>query len=86
MNDQMSSEEIQITAFNIILHSGNAKTKIHSAFELMRKGEFDKANQLLDEANDDILEAHESQTGLLQSLIMGLKLRWKSLWFMLKII
>ena len=74
MNDQMISEEIQITAFNIILHSGNAKTKIHSAFELMRKGEFDKANQLLDEANDDILEAHESQTGLLQSYANGTKI------------
>ena len=56
MNDQMSSEDIQITAFNIILHSGNAKTKIHAAFKAMRNAEFDTANQLLEEANEEILE------------------------------
>ncbi|WP_267340587.1 MULTISPECIES: PTS cellobiose transporter subunit IIA [unclassified Gilliamella] len=74
MNDNMSSEDIQITAFNIILHSGNAKTKIHSSFESMRNSKFDKANQLLEEANEEILEAHKSQTELLQSYANGTKI------------
>lgn len=74
MNDQMSSEDIQITAFNIILHSGNAKTKIHAAFKAMKNAEFDTANQLLEEANEEILEAHKSQTDLLQSYANGCKI------------
>lgn len=71
MNEEMSSEDIQLIAFNIILHSGNAKTKIHDAFNSMRKADFITSNQLLEEANQEILEAHKSQTGLLQSYANG---------------
>ena len=74
MTDQMSSEDIQITAFNIILHSGNAKTKIHLSFKAMREAEFELATQLLEEANQEILEAHKSQTELLQSYASGTKI------------
>lgn len=74
MTDIMSSEDIQITAFNIILHSGNAKTKIHLAFKSMREANFEQATQLLEEANQEILEAHKSQTQLLQSYASGTKI------------
>ena len=55
MNEKMSSEDIQLVAFNIILHSGNAKTKIHEAFKSMRQADFTLANQHLEEANQEIL-------------------------------
>jgi cellobiose PTS system EIIA component len=74
MTDIMSSEDIQITAFNIILHSGNAKTKIHQAFTAMREAKFELAAQLLEDANQEILEAHKSQTELLQSYANGTKI------------
>jgi cellobiose PTS system EIIA component len=74
MNDEMSSEDIQLIAFNIILYSGNAKTKIHDAFKAMRQADFITANQLLDEANEDILQAHYSQTELLQNYANGTKI------------
>lgn len=74
MNEEMSSEDIQLIAFNIILHSGNAKTKIHAAFKVMRESDFDNANVLLEEANQEILEAHQSQTELLHSYANGTKI------------
>ncbi|WP_392553609.1 PTS cellobiose transporter subunit IIA [Orbus wheelerorum] len=70
----MTTEEIQLVAFTIILHSGNAKTKTHQAFKAMREANFTLANQLLEEANDEILQAHKSQTELLQSYANGKKI------------
>lgn len=70
----MSSDDIQLVAFNIILHSGNAKTKIHMAFKSMREADFNTTTQLLEEANQEILEAHKSQTELLQSYANGTKI------------
>nr|WP_255308749.1 PTS cellobiose transporter subunit IIA [Gilliamella apicola] len=74
MNKEMSSEDIQLIAFNIILYSGNAKTKIHDAFKAMRQADFIGANQLLEEANKEILQAHHSQTELLQNYANGTKI------------
>ncbi|OCG31077.1 PTS cellobiose transporter subunit IIA [Gilliamella sp. Choc4-2] len=74
MNKKMSSENIQLVAFNIILHSGNAKTKIYEAFKAMREANFDYANTLLEDANQEILEAHKSQTQLLQFYANGTKI------------
>lgn len=74
MNEKMSSDDIQLVAFNIILHSGNAKTKIHMAFKSMREADFNTTTQLLEEANQEILEAHKSQTELLQSYANGTKI------------
>lgn len=74
MNEKMSSDDIQLVAFNIILHSGNAKTKIHMAFKSMREADFTTTTQLLEEANQEILEAHKSQTELLQSYANGTKI------------
>ena len=73
MNEKMNSEEIQLIAFNIILHSGNAKMQIHSAFKAMREADF-STNQLLEDANQEILLAHQSQTELLQSYANGTKI------------
>lgn len=74
MNEKMNSEEIQLIAFNIILHSGNAKMQIHSAFKAMREADFITADQLLEDANQEILLAHQSQTELLQSYANGTKI------------
>lgn len=74
MNEKLTTEDIQLIAFNIILHSGNAKTQIHNAFNAMRKSDFVVANQLLEEANEEILQAHKSQTELLQNYANGTKI------------
>ena len=53
----MNQEELQVAAFEIILHSGTARTEIHEAFADMREGRFDEAEAKLDHSNEEILEA-----------------------------
>ena len=60
----MNQEELQVAAFEIILHSGTARTEIHEAFADMREGRFDEAEAKLDHSNEEILEAHHAQTKL----------------------
>lgn len=74
MEKQMPSEELQQVAFEIILHSGSARTKVHEAFGAMRQGENFKAEKLLEEANQELLLAHKSQTNLLQEYAGGEKI------------
>lgn len=75
MTGNMTSEELQVIAFDIILHSGNARTLIHEAFKLLRQGEKAEASQQLDKANEAILEAHKAQTNLLKEYASGQKNR-----------
>ncbi|MGG6796221.1 UNVERIFIED_CONTAM: PTS cellobiose transporter subunit IIA [Streptococcus canis] len=71
----MNTEELQMAAFGIILSSGNARTIVHEAFAAMREGEYDNAEQLLEDANADILEAHHAQTDLLQEYASGTEIK-----------
>ncbi|MGX7025724.1 PTS cellobiose transporter subunit IIA [Vagococcus hydrophili] len=74
MEEITTSEELQVTAFEIILNSGNARTLIHEAFAAMRLKDFETADQKLTEANDSILIAHQSQTKLLKEYAGGKKI------------
>ncbi len=67
----MTNEEVQMAAFEIILNSGNARTTVHEAFAAMREGNYDKASELLDASNEELLLAHKSQTHLLQEYAGG---------------
>lgn len=71
----MTAEELQVAAFGIILSSGNARTIVHEAFAAMREGDYDKAAELLEQANEDMLEAHHSQTKLLQEYASGTEIK-----------
>src|SRR5699024_7224225 len=73
----MEQEQIQNVAFEIILHSGSSRTKIHESFELMRNEEFETADSKLNEANDDLLAGHQSQTALLQKYSSGEKIDYE---------
>ncbi|PYZ93366.1 PTS cellobiose transporter subunit IIA [Salipaludibacillus keqinensis] len=67
----MEQEKIQTVAFEIILHSGSARTMIHEAFNMMRNNEFRNAEEKLEEANKEIVLAHKSQTELLKQYSSG---------------
>ena len=86
MSETISSEELQVTAFDIILHSGNARTLIHEGFKDMRQGKFEEADEQLTKANEEILQAHKAQTNLLKEYASGQKSKWRSSWFMHKTI
>lgn len=67
-------ENLQTVAFDIILHSGLARTVVHEAFKFMREGDYEKADEKLEEANEELLLAHKSQTNLLQDYAGGAKI------------
>lgn len=67
----MTKDDLQVVAFEIILHSGDARSLVHEGFQLMREGKYDEAENKMEEANKKLLEAHKSQTSLLQSYASG---------------
>jgi len=67
----MESTEIQEVAFKIILESGDARSLVHEAFQLMRDSSFEEAETKLEEANDSLTTAHQSQTQLLHNYANG---------------
>lgn len=67
----MTNEEVQMAAFEIILNSGNSRTTVHEAFAAMRESDYDKASELLEAANEELLLAHKAQTHLLQEYAGG---------------
>ncbi|MEX2783955.1 PTS cellobiose transporter subunit IIA [Streptococcus sp. H49] len=71
----MNPEELQVAAFEIILNSGNARTLVHEGFDAMRKGELDSAAAKLEEANEELLKAHQAQTNLLQEYAGGTEIK-----------
>ncbi|WP_165006164.1 MULTISPECIES: PTS cellobiose transporter subunit IIA [unclassified Enterococcus] len=74
MTDKLTSETLQVISFDIILHSGNARTLIHEAFAAMREEKYEQAERKLQEADEEILEAHKSQTNLLKEYAGGTKI------------
>lgn len=71
----MNQEELQVAAFEIILHSGTARTHIHEGFAAMREGRFAEAEEKLEVANEEILSAHHAQTQLLQDYASGVEIK-----------
>ena len=71
----MNQEELQVAAFEIILHSGSARTTVHEAFADMREGHYDEAAEKLEAANAELLEAHHAQTNLLQEYASGTEIK-----------
>ena len=52
-------------SFTLILHAGNAKSSFMEAVNFANKGEFDKAEDKMKEAEVELNEAHQMQTDLL---------------------
>lgn len=57
----------------IIIHAGNAKSKLYEALKASKENDFEKANQLIKEADDELLNAHKIQTKLIQNEAAGEK-------------
>ena len=71
----MNIEELQVAAFEIILHSGTTRATVHEAFAAMRLGHYDEASQKLEAANTELVEAHHAQTKLLQDYASGVEIK-----------
>lgn len=58
----------------IILQSGEARSSAMEAIQWAKKGELEKAAELIGQANEKLVGAHGSQTKLIQSEIQGEKI------------
>jgi PTS system cellobiose-specific IIA component len=67
------SEEQEQTIFTIILHAGNARTKALEAAEKSAEGDCEASEMLLQEADDEQVEAHRVLAPILQDEAGGLK-------------
>lgn len=67
------NEEIYELAFKIIVHAGESRTLSDKAMDMAEKYEFDKAENLLKQANEEFLECHQVQTDMLNREANGEK-------------
>ncbi|MBP2657729.1 MAG: celC [Firmicutes bacterium] len=65
-------QNTEMIAFNIILNSGNARATIHNAIKKgARVNNFEVFDRLIAEAENELHEAHNAQTQLLQDFAGG---------------
>ena len=67
----MDMEEAVMT---LIVHSGDARTSAFQALEEAKKGNFDKADELMAQSQAQFTQAHHAQTELLSCEAQGEKL------------
>lgn len=67
----MTTEEVQMLSFQIILHAGNARSDVMEALHLAKKGQFEEAAEKIKSADESFTEAHHMQTNLLQDEANG---------------
>ena len=64
MGEAMSQEQLE-AVMGLIVNAGNAKSNAMEAIQAAKKGDFDLAEEKLKAADQSLVEAHHSQTGLL---------------------
>lgn len=58
--------DVEQTAFTLVLKSGDARTLAYEAFESAIDGDFAEAKAKLQEAEEELNEAHQAQVSLIQ--------------------
>ena len=67
----MSLEEV---VFTIISHAGDAKSLCFEALAMAKKGEVEKADALIKDAQNELYETHNIQNSMIQKEASGEKL------------
>ena len=69
----MTSEkkDINSVAMEVIMSAGDGRDKVDQALDKMAEGDFSRAEELLTEAEKDIVRAHNAQTEVIQSQVSG---------------
>ncbi|MDJ1122665.1 PTS lactose/cellobiose transporter subunit IIA [Olsenella sp. YH-ols2217] len=63
--------DINEVAMGVIINACNGRDKIDKAFDAMGQLDFDAARALLEEADKDLLQAHNAQTETIQAQAAG---------------
>ncbi|MFJ8415967.1 PTS lactose/cellobiose transporter subunit IIA [Bacillus paramycoides] len=66
-------DTIEMKVFHLILHGGNARSCSMEAIDCAKRGEFKEAEAKLQEALNELQEAHRLQTELIQKEAGGEK-------------
>lgn len=66
-------EELEMTCFEMISAVGSARSSYIEAIHAAKVGDYDKANQLIEEGNDSFLEGHKVHLQLIQNEASGKK-------------
>lgn len=61
----MDKEEVSMIGFEIVAYAGDARSNLIQAIEEARKGNYEKADELIEEADESMKEAHNTQTSML---------------------
>lgn len=69
----MNKEELYDISFQLILHSGNARSLAMEAIYAAKEGEFSLAHEKIAESGEELGKAHKFQTTLIQSEAGGNK-------------
>lgn len=67
----MNKEEVALMGFEIVAYAGDARSKLLEALSAAQAGDFDKAEMLVEKANECIVDAHKAQTELLAEEAKG---------------
>ena len=67
------NEDMAMTAMEIVAFAGDARTKYLQSMDAMEAGEYDKAQAMIKEADDLILDSHNTQTELITKEASGEK-------------
>ena len=81
----MNQEELQVAAFEIILHSGSARTTVHEAFADMREEHYDEAAEKLELPMQSYWKLTMHKQICYKNTQVEQKSKLKSLWCMLRI-
>lgn len=67
----MNKEELQMLGFEIVAYAGDARSSLTTALQEARRGEFDKIDLYLKEADENLKLAHNAQTKALAEEASG---------------
>ncbi|MDY0395614.1 PTS lactose/cellobiose transporter subunit IIA [Virgibacillus halophilus] len=76
---QVDKEELTLISMNVILHAGNARDYVFQAVNKASNGDFDEADELMQQANDEVTTAHQAQTSTLQKEAEGIEIPYSPL-------
>lgn len=65
--------DIEMIVMKLVVNSGNARSTAIEALRAARDGNFEHADELMNEADQMILQSHEIQTEMIQNELNGKK-------------
>ncbi|AYE37266.1 PTS lactose/cellobiose transporter subunit IIA [Companilactobacillus zhachilii] len=64
-------EDLEQQIFEIITHSGTARSTFYDALKIAREGNIEKAHSLMSEGDHELTQAHNVQTKLITADMSG---------------